>query len=245
MSISQMSVEVQKNIKLSIFCLTWIWQDFVIVLQNTPCPVCHPTMACLVHWCCWAVLPDGVIQHSFYKNRVIFILVCMSVGRILSRGALVDFFKSFSKGAKSGKIWFLPLTTKKTAFFAEIFKFLSPLRHPCLCVEKSSCHSLNNWCNFKRFNTIPNMKFCWILYAKLNFWQIKFSCVFVFALATLNSNIYFCIGNKIGILTDNLLVATYALSCPCIPVSHAVVEWFFSHVISVFKMRKSCDFECV
>jgi len=91
-----MAVEVQKNIKLSIFCLTWIWQDFVIVLQNTPCPVYHPTVACLVHWCCWTVLPDGLIQHSFYKNRVIFMLVCMSVGRILSRGTLVDFFISFS-----------------------------------------------------------------------------------------------------------------------------------------------------
>ena len=59
----------------------------------------------------------------------------MSVGRILSRGALVDFFKSFSKGAKSGEIWFLPLTTKKTAFFAEIFKFLPP-SDTHACVEK-------------------------------------------------------------------------------------------------------------
>jgi len=49
-------------------------------------------------------------------------------------------------------------------------------------------------------------------------------CVFVFALATLNSYIYFCIGNKIGILTDNVIVATYVLSCLCIPASHAVVE---------------------
>jgi len=48
----------------------------------------------------------------------------------------------------------------------------------------------------------------------------------VLALATLNScstYIHFCIGNKIGILTDNLLVATYALSCICIPVSNTVV----------------------
>jgi len=35
---------------------------------------------------------------------------------------------------------------------------------------------------------------------------------------------YFCIGNTIGILTDNLLVATYFLSCLCILVSNAVVE---------------------
>jgi len=36
-----------------------------------------------------------------------------------------------------------------------------------------------------------------------------------------------------GILTDNLLVATYALSYLCIPVSNAVVELVFSHVICV------------
>jgi len=38
---------------------------------------------------------------------------------------------------------------------------------------------------------------------------------------------------------------TYALSCLCIPVSNAVVEWVFSNVTSVFKMWKRCDFECV
>jgi len=48
-----------------------------------------------------------------------------------------------------------------------------------------------------------------------------FNCAFVFALATPNSCSYFCIGNKIEILTvtDNLLVAAYALPCLCIPVS--------------------------
>jgi len=39
--------------------------------QNTPCTVCHPAMACFIpHWCCWTVLPDGVIQHIFYKSGV-------------------------------------------------------------------------------------------------------------------------------------------------------------------------------
>jgi len=42
-----------------------------------------------------------------------------------------------------------------------------------------------------------------------------------------------------------LQVAAYALSCLCIPVSNAVVEWVCSHVSSVFKMWKSFDFECV
>jgi len=40
-----------------------------------------------------------------------------------------------------------------------------------------------------------------------------------------------------------LLVATYVLSCLCIPVSNTVVEWVFSHDIFVFKMKKICDFE--
>ena len=38
------------------------------------------------------------------------------------------------------------------------------------------------------------MKFCWILYVIRNVWQINFNCIFVFALATLNSYICFCIG---------------------------------------------------
>ena len=73
-----------------------IWQDFVIVWQNTPCPICHPAMACsvLTAYCCWTVLPDGVIQHSFYKNGVTYTLVCMGVGRILSRGEKFVFYHS-------------------------------------------------------------------------------------------------------------------------------------------------------
>ena len=62
-----------------------------------------------------------------------------------------------------------------------------------------------------------------------------------FALERLNS----WIGNTVGILTDNLVVATHALSCLSIPVTNAVVEWVFSHDIFVFKIKKSCDFECV
>jgi len=42
----------------------------------------------------------------------------------------------------------------------------------------------------------------------------QFQLCFVFALATLNNYVYFCIANTIGILPDNLLVATYAMLCP-------------------------------
>jgi len=55
----------------------------------------------------------------------------------------------------------------------------------------------------------------------------------------------FCVCNTIGTLTDNLPVVAYALSCLCISVSNAFAEGVFSHVTSVFKMWKSCDFECV
>jgi len=42
---------------------------------------------------------------------------------VFQGGAPVDFPKVFL-GVKSGEICFLPLETEKTAFFAEIFKFL-------------------------------------------------------------------------------------------------------------------------
>jgi len=65
-----------------------------------------------------------------------------------------------------------------------------------------------------------------------------------FALATLNSYIYFCIGNKIGNLTDYLL-HMLCLVFACGTYCNAVAEELFRHVTSVFKMRKCCDFECV
>ena len=43
-------------------------------------------------------------------------LMRMSVGRILSRGELVDFYKDFPREAKSDEIYFLPRKTKKTSF---------------------------------------------------------------------------------------------------------------------------------
>jgi len=81
-------------------------------------------------------------------------LVCMGVGGNFSRGeALIDFPNIFLRGDKYGEIWSLPLEIKKTAFFAEILKFLPLFRHPCFCAGKRSCHTIKNWCNFKRFNT--------------------------------------------------------------------------------------------
>ena len=65
-------------------------------------------------------------------------------GRNFSRGALVDFPRVFLRGTKSDEFCFLPLETKKTAFFAAIFKFLPLFRHPCLCVRKVRATRLKN-----------------------------------------------------------------------------------------------------
>ena len=111
------------------------------VWRNTPCPVCHPAMACLPHWCCWKVLPDGVIQHNFYTNGVIYMLVCMGVRRIFSRGAQLHFSKSFYRGGQSGEIWFYH-SKLENSLFCWNFQILAPLRNPCLCVEKSSRHTI-------------------------------------------------------------------------------------------------------
>ena len=108
--------------------------------------------------------------------------------------------------------------------------------------------SYRNVCNISFLPFYLAVIFITRLFSTSAFRVPNFNCVFVFALATLNAYIHLCIGNTIGILSDNLLVATYALSCLCIPVYNAVAEWVFSHVshvTSVFKMWKSCDFECV
>jgi len=112
--------------------------------------------------------------------------------------------------------------------------------------QPQTCLIPFNWCKFKRLTPFQIVKFCWILYAEWNICQINFNCVFVFALAILNSYINFFVGNTIGILTADIsLLGADALSCLCIPLSNAVVEWVFNHATSVFKMWKSCDFECV
>jgi len=81
----------------------------------------------------------------------------------------VEFSKSFSRGAKSGEIKFSPLETKKTAFFAEIFKFFPLFRHPCLCSGKVRATPLKNWGNFKRFNTILNSEILVNLIRKMKY----------------------------------------------------------------------------
>ena len=63
-------------------------------------------------------------------------LVCMGDGRIYPGGAVVDFSESFCRGAKVVRFVFSPLKTKKTAFLAKVFKFLSPLPTPMLVCRR-------------------------------------------------------------------------------------------------------------
>jgi len=87
-------------------------------------------------------------------------------------------------GAKSGEIWFLPLETKKTAFFAEIFKFVAPFRHPCLCVGKSSCHTLKINVISSVLTPSKNSEILLILIRKMKYLTDQYQLCFCF-----------CIGN--------------------------------------------------
>jgi len=81
--------------------------------------------------------------------------------------------------------------------------------------------TIKNWCNFKRFNNIPNSEILLNLVRKMKYLTDQFQLCFCFCI----SNIFnFCIGNTIGILADNVLVATYYFSCLCIPAFNALVE---------------------
>jgi len=75
-------------------------------------------------------------------------------------------------------------------------------RYPCLCVGKSSCHTIKKWCNFKRFNTILNNEIVMNFIHKMKCLTDKCHLCFVFALATLKRYVYFRIGNTIGIPTE-------------------------------------------
>jgi len=87
------------------------------------------------------VLPDGEIQHNVLQKWCNLYACVHGRQKDFFRGVLVDFSKSLSRAAKLGETCFLPLETKKTAFFAELFKFLPLFRHPWLCVGKNSCHT--------------------------------------------------------------------------------------------------------
>ena len=61
----------------------------------------------------------------FTKIVHFYIFVCMGIGKIFSRGVTSRFFQVFLRGPKVVKFVFYHSKTKKTAFFAEIFKFVA------------------------------------------------------------------------------------------------------------------------
>ena len=137
---------------------------------------------------------------------------------------LVDFSKSFSRGAKSGEICILPHSKlRKEPFLLKFSNFWIHSDTHALVSKKVHATPSKLSCNFKRFNTILNSEIVLNLIGKIKYLTDQFQLCFFFTLVTLNCRIYFYIGNIIGILTaDNLLVAAYALSCLCVPVSSEI-----------------------
>jgi len=87
---------------ISFLIWQWIRQDSVIVWQNTQCKVCFPVMDCLSHWCCWTVLPDGVIQHNISQNWCNFTCLCAWTSEgIFPGGPPVDFSQVFLGGGQN------------------------------------------------------------------------------------------------------------------------------------------------
>jgi len=88
--------------------------------------------------------------------------------------------------------------------------------------RKISCHTIKNLVYFQAFNTILKSEILLNLTRKMKYLGDQFQLCFCFRIS--NTKLlylqYFYIGNTTGILTaDTLLVAAYALSCLCIPVS--------------------------
>ena len=96
----------------------------------------------------------------------------------------------------------------------------APLRTPIyLCVGKVCTKQLKNMGNFKRFNTIPNKEILLNLIRKMKYLTDQFfNCVFVFALATLNSCILSLHWQHNWHSYGQLAVATCVLSCLCISI---------------------------
>ena len=164
--------------------------------------------------------------------------MCLSAGKIFPGEALVDCSKSFSTGGPEVVKFVFTIRNQEDSLFCRNFQ---------IPVEENMCATpLKVLCNFNGFNTIPIWEILLNLRRKMKYLTDQLQLRFCFCIGnTKQLYFYLCIGNTVGILKDNLLVATYALSCLCIPVSNEVAEWVFSDVTSMFKMWNSSDIECV
>ena len=74
----------------------------------------------------WPMGPLQLSSPPWLKPLVTPLLVCLGVGKIFSREGTSWFFEVFLWGSKSGEVCFLPLKTKKTAFFCWKYQNLAP-----------------------------------------------------------------------------------------------------------------------
>ena len=127
---------------------------------------------------------------------------------------------------------------------------MRPFWQPCLRVDKTSCHTIETWCNFERFNTLPNSKILLKLISKMKYLTDQFQtcfCFCIYNIKTLSSYILFVRWQHNWHPYRQLATCyiCFVLSLHPAVVSNAAVEWVFNYVTSVFRMWKSYDFECV
>ena len=128
---------------------------------------------------------------QFFQKWCNFTRLCAwaSEGIFPGRATSGFFLKFFYGRPKVVKLVFYHSKLRKQHFLLK-FQFPVPLLTPIrLCVGKVRATPLKNVGNFKRFNTIPNSEI--LLKFKQNIWRTNFNCVFVSALAALNSYIIF------------------------------------------------------
>ena len=92
------------------------------LMQSAPVLI-RAHLSCLPHWCCWTVLPDGVIQHNFLQNSCNFTwLRAWEPEGVFPGMAVVDFSKSFSR--RGEKWWTLFFTNRNCRLPAFHYRYL-------------------------------------------------------------------------------------------------------------------------
>ena len=90
--------------------------------------------------------------------------------------------------------------------FHHFFKFLPPLRHSCLCIEKVRATAVKNWYIFKRLNTILNNEILLNLIRNKKCLTDQFQLYFCFCIGnTKQLYLFLYWHNTTGVLTENVL----------------------------------------
>jgi len=110
-------------------------------------------------------------------------LVCVGVERNFSRGATSGFFQTFSDGGpKVVKFVFYHSKLRNQHFLLTFLNCWPSSETQMLVSKKSLCHTIINWCNFKRFNTIPNGEILLNLIRKMKYLTDQFQLCFCFCI---------------------------------------------------------------